>query len=92
MNQTDEMEFCMKCGEENPVDRKACSCGGRNFVFGRKFSYKDKKVVCDCGCETFKLALHINKGTVHDHKYTCSSCQNVIGVQYYMGDDKYEEK
>jgi len=33
----------MKCGNINPQDREICGCGGRNFVYGNKFTYEDKK-------------------------------------------------
>lgn len=78
-----EKEYCMSCGEDNPSDREICECGGRNFIFGKNFSLKDKKAVCNCSCDTFELVLSINRSPFHDKTYKCNKCDNTIGVQVY---------
>ena len=78
-----ELEYCMKCGNENPQDREICECGGRNFVFGNKFKYINKKVVCDCGNDKFQMTMHFNMSPIYTRNYKCSGCGNIIGMQTY---------
>ncbi len=82
-----EVEFCLKCGEPNPVDNPICKCGNRNFIYGKNFTFKEGKSICDCGSDKFLMIIHMNLGEFHEHKYRCSNCKNKIGAQYYMGED-----
>jgi hypothetical protein len=52
-----EKEYCMKCGQENPQDQAICKCGGRNFIFGNKFTYENKKATCNCGNDKFTMSF-----------------------------------
>ena len=80
----EEVEYCMKCGNKNPSDQAVCSCGGRNFIFGRGFYFTKKSgAICDCGSNEFTMTFHINQSPICTKNYKCKSCNNVIGVQTY---------
>ena len=82
--QDEEIEFCMVCGEPNPPDREICECGGRNFVYGRNFTYsKEDGVICDCGSKEFQMTFHMNSNPIYTKNYKCVKCGNLIGVQTY---------
>jgi hypothetical protein len=78
-----EVEFCMKCGNPNTPDREICECGGRNFVFGNDFIYKNKKVVCNCGNDKFEKISHVNMPPFYNATYKCSKCRNIVATQIY---------
>ena len=78
-----ELAYCIACGKENSPDKEICDCGSRSFVFGKDFTYTDKKVVCNCGSDTFGMTTHINMSPIHNKIYKCSECGNTIGVQTY---------
>lgn len=90
MTKTYEKEFCMVCGKENPQDREICECGGRNFVFGNKFTFENREVVCSCGNNRFQMTSHINMNPIYNKTYKCSKCGNSIGVQTYYKSPYYE--
>lgn len=77
------VEYCMECGDVNPQDKSVCKCGGKNFVFGSDFEYKNKGVTCNCGSDMFKMIAHINRSPYYDKTYRCKECGNIIGVQNY---------
>lgn len=81
----DEIEYCMSCGNLNPLDREICDCGGRKFVFGKNFKLEKGVTICNCGSDKFIFALHLNLGSIHEIKYKCSNCSNIIGIQSYVG-------
>jgi len=91
MNQKYEKEYCMVCGNINPQDREICECGGRNFVYGNKFTYEDKKVVCNCGSDQFKTTFHMNTNPIYIKNYKCIFCGNIIGMQTYYKSPYYDE-
>lgn len=79
-----EKVYCMVCGNENPQNREACECEGRNFVFGDNFTYsKDKGVICGCGSNQFQMTSYINMNPIYNKTYRCIKCGNVIGIQTY---------
>lgn len=79
-----EIEYCMKCANENPTDREMCTCGGRNFVFGQNFHYeKETGAVCNCGNNVFQMVGHINMNPIYNSTYKCVKCGNIVGVQTY---------
>lgn len=78
------IEYCMKCGNENPQDREVCSCGGRNFVYGDNFNYNIADgITCSCGNNKFQMLTHFNMSPIYEKTYKCSKCGNLIGVQTY---------
>ena len=87
-----EHEYCMKCGNENPQDREVCDCGGRDFVFGDKFTYIDKRIVCNCGSTEFKMSTHMDFINFASTTYVCVNCKNPVAIQTYKdnlwGDDE----
>lgn len=87
----EEVEFCLKCKQQNPPDRPVCSCGGRNFVFGNNISLADNTVVCRCGSSEFELGVHIDYIHLGEYKYRCTHCGNIVGTQIYKGDE-YERE
>lgn len=86
-----ELEFCMKCGEPNPPENPICKCGSRNFVFGNNFKYENKKVVCNCGCDQFKMTFHMNRNPIYTKNYQCVKCVNVIGVETYCENEYLDD-
>ena len=78
-----QLEFCMGCGEPNPPEQEICNCGGRDFVYGNGFTYKNKEVTCDCGNVGFKEVIHINGNPIYTTNYKCLKCGNVISTQIY---------
>ena len=83
---SNEIEYCMKCENKNPVDKEVCDCGGRNFVFGGidTFTYtKEGGATCNCGSKKFTMMAHINRNPIYDKTYMCASCGTVIGTQTY---------
>ena len=79
----EEIEFCMKCGKENDVKSPVCSCGFKNFIYGKRdsFTYENRVVKCRCGSEKFRLGISLNCGNIHEMKYSCVNCGNVISKQ-----------
>lgn len=86
---TTEKEYCMICGNENSPDKEICECGGQNFVFGNKFSYVNKKVICNCGSDQFKMISHVNMNPIYNKTYQCE-CGNIIGIQTYYESPYYD--
>jgi hypothetical protein len=76
-----EKEYCMVCGNENPQDREVCDCGGRDFVFGDKFTYVDGKVICNCGSLEFRMSTHVDFNDFANTTYVCTKCGNPVAVQ-----------
>jgi len=68
MNQKYEKEYCMVCGNINPQDREICECGGRNFIYGNNFTYENKKVICNCSNDQFKMTFHMNMNPIYTKK------------------------
>lgn len=93
-----EIEYCMKCGKENNPDNSVCKCGGRDFVWGRNFTYSTENgVVCDCGNKQLKKISHVNMSPIYNTTYQCV-CGNIIKTQIYyespylQGETKWKKK
>ena len=82
INKTYKHEFCMSCKQENPQNQAICKCGGRNYVFGDDVKFVGDKIVCDCGCEKFKMTFHMNCNPIYNATYQCK-CGYYFGTQTY---------
>lgn len=85
---TIEKEYCKLCNKQNYLDQCECGsseCGSRDFVFGEDFEYKDGRVLCGCGCSTFKQLSKINRAPILEHVYACTNCNNKITSQTHLG-------
>ena len=74
--------YCRKCRKEVVAKTKICSCGNRTFIYGKNFSIDTRGPLCNCGNRIFKLAIHMNYTDKSVYNYSCTDCNNPIGVEY----------
>ena len=74
--------YCKRCLKEVGEKVKECSCGHRTFVYGENFSIDTRGPLCNCGNRFFKLNIHMNYTDKSVYNYSCTDCNNPIGVEY----------
>ena len=74
--------YCKKCRKEVGAKTKVCSCGHRTFIYGENFSLDEKGPICVCGNKFFRLGIHMNYTDKSVYNYSCTECDNVIGIEY----------
>lgn len=76
--------FCLKCGEKVQETTNKCACGGTCFAYGTNINIVNKKVVCDCGCNEYKVISHLELEGTSIFNYRCAKCKNVIGIERHI--------
>lgn len=78
-----EFEYCMTCGDATDQQQTECRCGSRNFIFGDKFTYENKKLKCSCGSTNYRMTFHLNRSPIFNSTHKCTECNATVGMQTY---------
>ena len=72
-------KFCIEC--MTWVLKDTCNCSNPRIFSSKKenrFDFKDNKIVCGCGNDTFKSTQHIDNAHSAIFFYKCSKCSATI--------------
>lgn len=75
--------YCMKCHRELGSSVIRCSCGCENFVYGDKFHFEGKDIVCECGNKEFKRIIHMDFIDKCVNNFRCTKCGNQLVIESY---------
>lgn len=74
--------ICVTCEHES--SETVCRCGSRSFVVGNGIVYREGKVFCGCGNDTFARKNSINQLDLYKKTYKCSHCERAVEVHHYL--------
>lgn len=80
--------YCTKCRKEVSEDTEQCECGNKAFVFGEKFHFEEKGIVCNCGNNNFKTVMNMDCTNKAVNNYACTKCGNPIGIEIYRSEEE----
>ena len=79
--------YCMRCKKRVSENTDKCECGSKSFIFGDKFHFTGKSIVCDCGCDQFSMGFHADKTKSAITNYSCKECGNVVGIESFRSEE-----
>lgn len=82
------IKYCLECKKELNKDVEQCECGSKTFIFGEKFHFGEKGVVCDCGNDKFKTVMNMDYTNKAINNYVCTKCGNPVGVESYRSEEE----